>query len=86
MISVWVRPPKLKRIAIPRGEALGSLSGIVGNPVELEKRTVMGVVGLLKWGARESFPASAEGVNVPVVKIPFPWAARKTINFNYNCF
>lgn len=41
--SVCLRPPRLKRTAKPRGSALGSLSGIIGMPVELEKRTVMGV-------------------------------------------
>jgi hypothetical protein len=64
----------LNLMAIPRGSAFPSVSGILGIPVELEKRTVIGVDGLLKWGALESFAASAEGVNVPVTTIPLAWA------------
>lgn len=46
---------------MPRGFALGSVSGISGMPVELEKRTVIGVERLLKCGAEERSLASAEG-------------------------
>ena len=46
--SVCLRPPRLKRMASPRGSAWGSLSGINGTPVELEKRTAMGVESALK--------------------------------------
>ena len=47
-ISVWWCGPRLNRIPRPRGLALGSVSGIEGRPVELEKRMVRGVEGLLK--------------------------------------
>ena len=48
MMSVWRRLPsaelgRWKRIAIPRGLEVGSVSGIEGSPVEEEKRTVIGV-------------------------------------------
>jgi len=42
----------------------------------LENRTDMGVEEWLKWGALDNFAASAEGVKVPLIMIPFPWAAR----------
>src|ERR1700735_898220 len=70
-ISVWTRSARWKRIAQPRGSALGSLSGITGIPVELEKRTVAGVDGRLKCGALLSVAASAVGVKVPCSMIPF---------------
>lgn len=53
-------------MAIPRGSLLGSVSGMLGIPVELEKRTQIGVLGLLKCGAVVSFLTSSEGVNVPL--------------------
>ena len=46
--SVCLRPPRLKRIAMPRGLACGSVSGMSGMPGALEKRTVIGVEGLLR--------------------------------------
>ncbi len=46
-------------------------------PVEFEKRTIMGVVALLKWGATESFAASAVGVKCPESRDPLAWARRK---------
>ena len=61
----------------PRGSALGSLSGIAGIPVELEKRTVTGVDVRLKCGARLSDAASRVGVNLPVSMMPLAWAGRK---------
>ena len=63
---------------------MGSLSGMFGRPVELENRTETGVDGLLKCGALESFPASAEGVKVPLIRIPFPWAMRYGISSDYS--
>ena len=47
------------------------MSGIVGSPVEFEKRTRIGVEGELKCSALESSAAFADGVNVPVSKVPF---------------
>lgn len=70
-MSVCLRFPNWKRIAIPLGSAFGSKSGILGIPVEFENRTQTGVEGLLKWGPVESLAASAEGVKVPVRIIPF---------------
>ena len=58
-------------MAIPRGSAFSSVSEIVGSPVELEKRTKTGVDGELKCSALESSAAFADGVNVPVSKVPF---------------
>lgn len=52
MMSVCCRLPfcsgKWNRMAMPRGFALGSVSGILGRPVEEEKRTVIDVEGALK--------------------------------------
>ena len=61
-------------MAIPRGLELASVSGMLGMPVELEKRTMRGVEGLWKWGAVESEAASAVGVKVPVTSCPFACA------------
>lgn len=79
MISVCLwrfSSPRLKRIAIPRGSALPSVSGIWGIPVELEKRTQIEVLGAANWGAMESLAASGVGVNVPVKRMPLAWAGR----------
>jgi hypothetical protein len=65
-----------KRIAMPRGLLLGSVSGICGRPVEEEKRAVIGVVELLKCGADVRLETSAEGVKVPVRRWPFACAMR----------
>ena len=51
-------------------------SSLPSPPVELEKRTQTGVEGLLKCGAVESLPASAEGMNVPLSSSPLAWAVR----------
>jgi hypothetical protein len=59
---------------MPRGSALGSVSGMLGMPVELEKRTVIGVDGVLKCSAVDSEAALALGVNVPLRSVPFAWA------------
>ena len=64
-------------MAIPRGSALGSLSGIWGIPVLLLKRTETGVDGAWKCGALESFAASEVGVKVPVRRTPFACAEGK---------
>lgn len=50
------------------------MSGMLGMPVELEKRTMRGVEGLLKWGAVENDAASGVGVKVPVTSRPFACA------------
>ena len=65
-MSVCLRSPRRKRIPIPRGSALSSVSGMFGIPVEFENLIQTGVEGWLKWGAVESFLASAEGVKTPL--------------------
>lgn len=64
-------------MARPWGVAEGEVSGMVGRPVELEKRARMGMggeeeeeEGFWKWGAVEREDASAEGVNVPFMRWP----------------
>jgi hypothetical protein len=47
---------------------------MLGSPVVLEKRTVTGVEGLLKWTAVDSFEASAEGVKTPLTNPPLACA------------
>ena len=64
-------------MAIPRGSALASLSGIWGIPVLLLKRTETGVDGAWKCGALESVAASVVGVKVPVRRTPFACAEGK---------
>ena len=59
---------------MPRGLALGSVSAILGKPVEEEKRTVIGVEELLKCGAVVRDGAVVLGVKVPVKRCPFAWA------------
>lgn len=54
---------------MPRGSALGSVSGIFGMPVLEEKRPVMGT-SLLKWYALERDEAVEDGLKVPVNRIP----------------
>lgn len=58
-------------MAIPRGSESEILSGILGIPVELEKRTQTGVLAALKCSALESLEASADGVKLPDRIIPF---------------
>lgn len=53
------------------------MSGIVGRPVEEEKRIVRGVEGRVKWGAFEREGARGEGWKVPVRRMPFAWRGRK---------
>ena len=48
MMSVCLCSPSWNRIAIPRGLEVGSVSGMVGRPVEEEKRIVRGVEGEVK--------------------------------------
>lgn len=78
IISVCCRLPfcsgRWNRIAIPRGLALASVSGILGKPVEEEKRTVIGVDAALKCGAEVSSAAEVVGLKVPVSRWPFAWA------------
>lgn len=63
-----------KRNAMPRGLPLGSVSGILGVPVEEEKRTMMGVEGAVKCGAELRSEAAEVGVKVPVRRWPLAWA------------
>ena len=63
-----------KRIARPRGLALPSVSGMLGRPVDEEKRSVMGVEGVVKCGALERVEAVGVGMKVPVRRWPFAWA------------
>ena len=62
---------------MPRGLEVGSVSGMVGRPVEEEKRIVRVVEGEVKWGAFERVEARDEGVKLPVRRIPFAWRGRK---------
>lgn len=55
---------------MPRGDASPTLSGMVGMPVELEKRDQMGVEEELKCLALERDAASAVGVKVPESRMP----------------
>lgn len=68
---------------MPRGLALGSVSGIVGKPVDEEKRTVTGVEGWLKCGAEVRSEPAGEGVNVPVRRWPFAWAVAFPISWEF---
>ena len=74
IMSVRMCSLRLKRIPSPRGIASGLVSGIWGSPVELEKRRVTGVEGLLKWAAVESSLALGMGVKVPLSIKPLVWA------------
>src|SRR5437899_6225417 len=63
---------------MPRGpDRAGSLSGMFGTPVPSEYLTVSGVDGAFACGARVSFAASADGVNVPEHMSPLASAGRK---------
>lgn len=73
-MSVWVWGARLKRRARPRGLADGSVSGIWGRPVELEKRMVKGVKWVWKCGAVVKVEAAGVGVKVPVRRRPRAWA------------
>src|SRR5580704_15101623 len=73
-MSVCTWSARLNRIASPRGFASGELSGILGSPVELEKRTVTGVDSRVTWGALVSDVAPGAGRNVPRSIRPFAWA------------
>lgn len=73
-MSVCLRFPRRKRIPIPRGSALSSVSGMLGIPVLFEKRTQTGVEGWLKCGAVESLAASGVGVKTPLRISPLAWA------------
>jgi len=67
-LGIW------KRIAMPRGLALGSVSGMVGKPVEEEKRRVREVLGEVKCGAVVRVAALGVGIKEPVRRWPFAWA------------
>lgn len=70
MMSVCWRLPfasgRWKRIAIPCGLELASVSGICGKPVEEEKRTVIGVDEALKCGALDMVEERPVGVKLPL--------------------
>lgn len=75
-MSVWRRrgvSARTNLMARPRGLPFGSVSGISGIPVELEKRARIGV-SFWKCGAEERDDASGVGVKVPSRRIPFAWA------------
>lgn len=67
---------------MPRGSAFGSVSGILGIPVELLKRMRRGVLGEAKWGAMDSLDAAGVGVNVPVRRVPLACAAGFRVDVN----
>jgi hypothetical protein len=73
-MSVCLRRPltsgRWKRMANPRGSASAVLSGMLGIPVELEKRTQTGVLAAVKCGALDSLDASAVGVKLPARSAP----------------
>src|SRR5579871_3475373 len=64
-------------MAMPRGLAFGSVSGMVGMPVVSENRTVTGVEALRTCGARVREAARGDGVNLPASRIPLACAGRK---------
>src|SRR6478672_13247164 len=65
---------------MPRGLALGSVSGIAGTPAKSEKRTVIGtVVPDWRCGALLSAAAPALGVNLPSNTIPLACTARLSV-------
>src|SRR6266566_381472 len=70
-MSVKAPPESANRIAMPRGTAPGSVSGILGTPLAFEKRTVTGTVLPVRCAARLSDDAPAAAVNVPVTTRPF---------------
>src|SRR5437660_7709478 len=86
----WIeRCDDLRRIAMPRGSAFGSLSGISGTPVPSENLTVTGVEACTACGARVSNAAALDGVNVPVNKMPLAWPGLNPgcgPNMASNCF
>ena len=61
---------------MPRGLALASLSGMLGSPVLLEKRTKTGNC-LEKWSDFVIVLAASVGVNVPLSNVPLAWAGLK---------
>lgn len=78
IMSVCWRLPstsgRWNRIAIPRGLAFASVSGIFGRPVEEENRTVIGVVEAFKWGALLRADAECVGTKTPLRRCPLAWA------------
>jgi hypothetical protein len=57
-------------MAKPRGLPFGSVSGICGMPVELEKRAMIGVEGFWKCGARDNVFAVEVLVKWPFRRMP----------------
>src|SRR6266513_1216513 len=88
-MSVCTCSARLNRIAMPRGSAFGSLSGISGTPVPSENLTVTGVEPCTACCARVSDAAALDGVNVPVNKMPLAWTGLNPgcdPNMASNCF
>src|SRR5512133_2446837 len=88
-MSVCTCSARLNRIAMPRGSAFGSLSGISGTPVESENLTVTGVEACTACRARVSDAAALNGINVPVNKMPLAWTGLNPgcgPNIASNCF
>lgn len=81
MMSVCCLRPsfsgRVNRTAKPFGLEFASLSGIVGIPVESEKRPMTGVDGAFKCGAEDRAAASGVGLNVPLRRMPRAWAAEQ---------
>jgi hypothetical protein len=78
-MSVCLRLPSgplgsWNRTAKPLGLELSSLSGILGIPVEFEKRTRIGVDAALRCGAVERDLAVSDGVKLPERRTPLAWA------------
>ena len=59
--------------------AFASVSGICGKPVEEEKRTVIGVVEVFKWGALLRADAECVGTKTPLRRCPLAWAMGRQI-------
>jgi hypothetical protein len=75
-MSVNFPPASMKRMDIPRGAALGAVSGISGTPVPSENRTVTGTAPPFRWAALLVAFAPGAGVKVPVQTIPLACAKR----------
>ncbi|KUI53658.1 hypothetical protein VP1G_10581 [Cytospora mali] len=69
-----VLAPSWNRTARPLGLFPASVSAWAGSPAASEKRAMMGVWGLVRWGAIERERASSVGVKVPFRRMPFAWA------------
>src|SRR6476646_12050561 len=75
--SVLAPPGNSNLIAIPRGLAIGSLSGILGTPLKSEKRTVILLLGPCRCVALVISLAWRSGVNSPWKITPLAYTARQ---------